>query len=150
MNAIEFPLICEPETWVIVFNRETKSRWGRFVRGKYKHVRAFAFCPGLRMVVFYDMGVAHTQIGVVPEGPASAALIASWIGPAGASELIEMPKLPPREDRWPLGMFCTSGIAHLLGVRLGALPRWPDRLWDACLKAGGRPIGCPELPATSA
>lgn len=147
MNLLEFPLHCEPDRWVVVFNTETKSRWGRLVWGRFKHVRAFAFCPGLKVVLFYDMAVPGTSISVAALGPASAAVIASWIGPPGKSEMIEMKRLPPREGRWPLGMYCTSGVAHLLGLRLGALPRWPDRLFASCLKAGGRQVG--PTPAVS-
>lgn len=143
MNLIELPLYCEADHWIVVFNRETKSRWGRLVRGRFKHVRAFAICPGIRVVLFYDMAVAGTTIGVCPLGPESARVIASWVGPPGASELVEIKRLPRREARWPLGLYCTSAIAHLLGLSLGALPPWPDRLFDACLKAGGRPIGRP-------
>lgn len=141
MQLIEFPLHCEPEHWIIVFNKETKSRWGRLVWGRFKHVRAFAICPGIRMVLFYDMAVAGTRISVCPLGEESAKVIASWIGPPGKSEMIEMRRLPPREGRWPLGMYCTSGVAHLLGLNMRALLPWPDRLFASCLKAGGRQLG---------
>jgi hypothetical protein len=145
MNLIEFPLHCEPDRWIVVFNRETKSRWGRFVWGRFKHVRAFAFCPGLRVVLFYDLGVEQMSISVCPLGEESAKVIASWVGPPGKSEMIEVKRLPPRTGRWPLGLWCTSGIAHLLGIPSRALPRWPDRLFDDLLAAGGRPIGPPEV-----
>lgn len=141
MNLIEFPLHCEPDHWIIVFHRETKSRWGRLVWGRFKHVRAFAFCPGLKVVLFYDLGVEQMSISVAAFGPESARVIAEWVGPPGASEMIEMKKLPPRVGRWPIGMWCTTVMAHLLGLPLRALPRNPDSLFASCLKAGGRQLG---------
>lgn len=150
VDLIEFPLHCEPESWVVVFNTETKSRWGRLVRGRFKHVRAFAICPGLHVVLFYDLGVEQMQISVAALGPESARVIQEWVGAPGASAMIEMKRLPPRMNRWPIGLWCTSGVAHLLGLRLRALPL-PDNLWDACLKAGGRQIGfTPDVPGPGA
>jgi hypothetical protein len=48
----------EPERWVLVFQRESKVWWVRLLAcGKYKHVAAYAYLPGFKAWLIYDVNM---------------------------------------------------------------------------------------------
>jgi hypothetical protein len=54
------------------------------------------------------------------------------------SDTITMPRMPmPRRLAPQLGFWCTIAMKHLVGIRSRALR--PDRLWQDCIAAGGKP-----------
>lgn len=145
MHPVVHPLAGEPDAWFVIFNRETKSRWLRWLPGKFKHVRAYGYMPGLKVWLFFDPASNAISLGAAAYGVEAQAIIDSWTGPPGASEILLVPPRRPAEGRFPMLGWCTTAVAHLLGLRLGAFPT-PDRLWQRCLAAGGRPIECAGIP----
>lgn len=129
----------EPDVWSVVFNREAASGWARFVPGRYKHVRAYAFVPATRTWLFYDVHFSGVNLFAVPDGPDARAAIYSFIGPEGVSDIVAMRRLPARRRRlFPWSNWCTSSLRHLLNLPGGALR--PDRFYRECLENGGTPF----------
>lgn len=130
--------IYEPQVWNVVFNREAASGWARWVPGRYKHVRAYAFVPATRIWLFYDVHFGGTQIFAVPDGPDAIAAIYSFIGPPGVSDIVAVRRLPGRIRRFPWSNWCTPALRHLLNLPTGALR--PDAFYRDCLANGGKPF----------
>lgn len=124
----------QPKVWNVVFNREAASGWARFVPGRFKHVRAYAFIPSTRLWLFYDVHFSGMRLFAVPDGPDALAAIFSFIGPPGASEIVSVQCLPRRRRRFPWSNWCTSALRHLLNLPGSAL--LPDRFYRDCLDNG--------------
>jgi hypothetical protein len=144
MEIAAHPLAGEPAAWFVIFLRDSESWWFRRIPGEFKHVRAYGYMPGLKVWLFFEPHHRGITVAAAAYGVEAQAIIDAWRGPEGASETLLVPCIRPGQSRLPLIGFCTTGIAHLLGVRLGAFPT-PDRLWQRCLAIGGRPIGRPEI-----
>ena len=128
----------EPSFWCVVFNVEGASGWARFVPGRFKHVRAYAFIPKTRTWLFYDVSFAGTRLMAIPDGPDAKAAIWSFIGPEGKSYIVGMQRLPQRRRRFPWSNWCTSALRHLLNVPGSALR--PQGFYRDCLDNGGVPF----------
>lgn len=131
----------EPTTWCVVFNREAESGWARWVPGRFKHVRAFAFVPATGLWLFYDVNFGGVRLFAVSgdrDDPKVKAAIYSFIGPAGSSYVVGMPRLPPRSRRFPWSNWCTSSLRHLLNLPGASLS--PDGFHRDCIKNGGIPF----------
>lgn len=124
----------EPLVWNIVFNREACSGWARWVPGRYKHVRAYAFIPATSTWLFYDVNFGGTAISAIPDGPAARAAIYAFIGPEGVSDIVAVRKLPQRKRLFPWSNWCTCALRHLLNLPGSALR--PDAFYRDCLKNG--------------
>lgn len=143
----------EPTRWILVFNRTTTNpvvRW--LAPGRYKHVSAYAWLPGLRAWLFYDVHFTGTSIAVMPDGTDALAWLYDMTKDA---DLLEMTCLPgPQRGRVPLthriGFWCVPAIRHLVGVRSGALS--PSAFYRHCVAAGARPPdeGRTDLSAAAA
>lgn len=134
IRAIEIFPVVQPQVWNLIFNRRPTSRWqGWLVPGEFKHVRAYAYVPGMHVWVFYDPHITATDIFLARDG-AHADVVKVWLGDDG--EQISM-KLQPTRRRWfPCGFWCVPAIKHLLGLRCGAL--LVDTLFADCLLHGGQ------------
>lgn len=131
----------EPTTWCVVFNLEAEAGWARWVPGRFKHVRAFAFVPATGIWLFYDVHFGGTQIFAVAgdrDDPKVKAAIYSFIGPSGSSYVVGMSRLPARRRLFPWSNWCTSSLRHLLNLPGGALR--PDAFYRDCLANGGTPF----------
>jgi hypothetical protein len=143
----------EPAVWCVVFNTEAASGWARWVPGRFKHVRAYAYVPKTKLWLFYDVNFAGVSLMALPGDatcPLVKAAIANFIGPPGKSFVVAMPRLPQRKRLFPWSNWCTSGLRHLLHVPGGALS--PDGFRRDCLANGGIPFedehGRAAVPAT--
>lgn len=136
----------EPMVWNVVFNREAASGWARFVPGRYKHVRAYAFIPATRTWLFYDVSFSGTAIAAIPDGPDAIDAIYSFIGPEGVSDIVAMRRLPARRRRFPWSNWCTPALRHLLNLPGSAL--LPDSFHRECLANGGTPFEAHDGSAT--
>lgn len=135
MDIIDEPLIGEPPLWTLVFSRETRSRWVRWVVwGKYKHVRAYGYIPGMKAWVLYDVHFNGTSLAVVKDGDAVRAVLVEWMTNA---DLMRIRRVGPAR-RFPVFFCCTSAISHLIGLPGGTLR--PDALWRDALRNGGEPF----------
>jgi|SRR5581483_605474 len=141
----------EPKSWCVVFNVEGDSGWARWVPGRFKHVRAFAFVPKSRIWIFYDVNFSGTELMAIPDGPDARATIWSFIGPPGCSCVVSVPRLPKRSRWFPWTNWCTTSLRHLLNLPGSALR--PTSFYRECLENGGTPFeaddGRAEVPTPS-
>jgi hypothetical protein len=125
-----------PPAWILVFCRESKSRWIRLLAcGRYKHVRAYAFVPALRAWLFYDVTLSNTLVMALPDGSEAEAYLCEF---TRGADLVSMAPRPWKG--WRFSPFsCVSAVKQLIGLPSGALR--PDALYRDCLAAGGVPLG---------
>jgi hypothetical protein len=99
--------------------------------GHFKHASALAFIPELGQWWLYDVGFRRTNLRVLVDGAGAHAEIAAMVKDNAVVTIDVQDELP-----WlRLGMFCTTGISHLIGLRCGALR--PDALYRHLLSKGG-------------
>lgn len=123
----------EARRWTVVFHREAENRFFSLIAlGQFKHVSAIAWLPELSQWWVYDVGFRRTRLKVLEDGQAAQGIIAAIVK-GNATVTIDI-----REDGLPwmrLGLFCTTAVSHLLGVRCGAIR--PDALYRLLIKRGG-------------
>ena len=123
----------EPTRWTIVFHRKAENWFFSLIAmGRFKHVSAFAWLPDVGVWLVYDLGFRRTRIAVMPDTAESKAHLARVItGNAIITMPVQLDALPVMR----LGLFCTSAVKHLIGLRSSALR--PDALFASCLRHGG-------------
>jgi hypothetical protein len=123
----------EARRWTVVFHRKAENRFfGAIALGHFKHVSAFAFIPELSIWTIYDVGFRRTRLTHLADTDHAKTILAHIIK-GNACITMEV-----REDNLPLmrwGLFCTTAVAHLVGIRSSALR--PDRLFRHLVAAGG-------------
>lgn len=123
----------EPTRWTVVFHRNSEHLIFRLIAlGHFKHVSALAWIPELGQWWIYDVGFRRTRLKVLEDGHAAQRIICAIIA-GNATVTIDV-----RDDQLPwlrLGMFCTTAVAHLLGIRTSALR--PDALYRHLVANGG-------------
>lgn len=127
MNPIDLPAAVEPDEWTVVFHREASSRWFSFIAlGRFKHVSAFAYLPGLRGWVIHDWQHTGMRVAVLPHSDEACRLIRAMFGPS--TEWVTVARRPGPSSRtgFRLGS-CVGAVKHLLGIRSHALR--PDALY---------------------
>jgi hypothetical protein len=124
-------------TWTLVFCKTPGRWWVRLLAwGRYNHVKAVAYLPALRAWLFYDVKFHGTRLMLAHEDePATSAFLRDYLDNC---DTIAMPRVQTPRRRTPqLGFWCTVAMKHLVGIPSRALR--PDRLWQDCLAAGGKP-----------
>jgi hypothetical protein len=123
----------EATRWTVVFHRKAENRFFSLIAmGHFKHVSAFAWLPELGIWTFYDVGFRRTKIVHMADGVAAQATVAAIV------EGNCLVTIAPRMDGLPLfrwGLFCTTAVAHLLGMRCHTLR--PDALFRHLKAHGG-------------
>lgn len=123
----------EPTHWTVVFHRKAENRFfSAIAMGRFKHVSALAWVPEVAQWWVYDVGFRRTRLRVLEDGVMAQAAIAAIIK-GNATVTVDV-----RDDHLPwmrLGMFCTTAVAHLVGVRCAALR--PDALYRKLIASGG-------------
>jgi len=136
MEAIDLPNAIEPTEWFVVFHPETKMRWLALLAfGRFKHVSAFAYCPGFKAWLLYDTQWGGTRLILFPAATAKATLMQYT---AGCAVVKIARALQPMGPTGRVGFNCVTAIRHLLGVRC-AMYR-PDALYRYILQHGGQRI----------
>jgi hypothetical protein len=127
------PFGIEARRWTVVFHRKAENRFfSAIALGRFKHVSALAWIPELQQWWVYDVGFRRTRLKVLEEGPTAQQIIYA-ITKGNATVTIDV-----RDEGLPwfrLGMFCTTAVAHLLGLRCSALR--PDALYRHLVASGG-------------
>jgi hypothetical protein len=127
------PFGIEAARWTVVFHRQAENRFFSMIAlGHFKHVSALAWIPELSQWWVYDVGFRRTRLKVLVDGPSAQSIIAAIVT-GNATVTIEV-----RDDNLPwmrLGLFCTTAVSHLIGVRCGALR--PDALFRHLVAQGG-------------
>lgn len=144
LRLVTMPVAVEPVLWNVVFHPEAATPWlNRLPIGKFKHVSAFTYLPGLKGWLIYDVQLSSTRMVVLPDLDASLDIIARM---TEGCEVIAMRRETADASTGRLGFWCVPAIKHLLGLRSSALR--PDSLRRDCLRNGGQLIhGCPEIPS---
>jgi hypothetical protein len=129
---IEIPAAIEPTEWFIVFHRKSMNRWLSLLAfGEFKHVSAFAYCPGLKVWLIYDVqwsGTRHLLVDIDS--------IKAWV--AGC-EVVKIARgTAPMGMSARLGLYCVTAIKHL--IRLRCVAPHPDGLYRHILRNGGTSI----------
>ncbi len=122
-----------PSEWFIAFHPHS-TLWlaELFSFGRFRHVSAFAFVPGVAVWVFYDPWRYGTQLTLEPDGEGADFAISRAIDGATVVKFISPVVVKPRPA--PLIFLCTTAVARLTGVRSRALR--PDRFLRDCLDDG--------------
>ncbi len=137
--------IIEP-SWILVFCKNPGRWWVRLLAwGRYHHVKAIAHLPRMRGWLIYDVKFNGTRLMLAHEDdPGTSAFLRDYLD---NTDTIAMPRMPMPKRTFPqLGFWCTIAMKHLVGIRSRALR--PDRLWQDCLAAGGKP--CQSLTTSTA
>jgi hypothetical protein len=123
----------EAKRWTVVFHRKAENRiFSAIALGRFKHVSALAWIPELNQWWVYDVGFRRTRLKVLEDGQTAQRIITAILD-GNATITVDI-----RDDAFPwlrLGMFCTTAIAHLIGVRCGCLR--PDALYRKLIASGG-------------
>jgi hypothetical protein len=123
----------EAARWTVVFHRKSDHWFFRAIAlGHFKHVSALAWVPELGQWWIYDVGFRRTRIKVLVDGEQAKAIVGAIIR-GNATVTVDV-----RDDQLPwmrLGMFCTTAVSHLIGVRCAALR--PDALYRKLIASGG-------------
>jgi hypothetical protein len=119
----------EPTDWLLIFHRSCGRAWvDRLIPGRFKHVSALTWCDIGQVWLFYDPGLLRSRVYVMPQKSGDL-----WAGQLMDGQTVL--RVPVREKGPKLprfGFWCSSAIAHLLGIHGGPLP---TRLYDACIAA---------------
>lgn len=126
------PFGVEATRWTVVFHRKAENRFFSLIAlGKFKHVSALAWVPELNQWWIYDVGFRRTRLKVIEDGSHAKQMIGSIVRGNATVTIDVRNELP-----WMrLGMFCTTAVSHLLGVRCAALR--PDALYRKLMASGG-------------
>lgn len=127
------PYGIEARRWTVVFHRKAENRFfAAIALGEFKHVSALAWIPELSQWWVYDVGFRRTRLKVLEEGTTAQGIIGAIVK-GNAMVTIDV-----ADDGLPwfrFGMFCTTAVSHLLGLRCGALR--PDALFRHLRDKGG-------------
>lgn len=123
----------EARRWTVVFHRKAENWFfAAIAMGEFKHVSAFAFVPEFGIWTIYDVGFRRTRLIHLADTEHAKTVLAHIVK-GNCIVTIEA-----RDEYLPLfrfGMFCTTAIKHLIGVRSSALR--PDRLFRHLVAQGG-------------
>jgi hypothetical protein len=123
----------EARRWSIVFHRDAENWFfAALACGTFKHVSAFAFVPGPDVWVYYDVGFRRTRLVVLPDNLQSKLTLAAIVE---GNAVVSMPRQDDNLPLMRLGLFCTTAVKHLVGIRCSALR--PDALFRHCMAHGG-------------
>lgn len=122
----------EVARWTVVFHRKADNwLFSLIALGHFKHVSALAWIPELGQWWVYDVGFRRTSLKVLVDGENAQATIAAIVS-GNATVTIDL------QDELPwfrLGLFCTTAVSHLIGLRSSALR--PDALYRHLVAKGG-------------
>src|SRR5262249_51355995 len=124
--------------WILVFCKNPGRWWVRLLAwGRYHHVKAIAHLPRMRSWLIYDVKFNGTRMMLAHEDdPGTNVFLRDYLD---TTDTLAMPLLLMPKRSFPqLGFWCTIAIKHLVGIRSRALR--PDRLWQDCVAAGGKPL----------
>ena len=141
MDTRVLPDAIEPTYWNVVFH-PSQTRLNRFLLGRFQHVSAFTYVPGVAAWIMIDCQWGGTRIAFVPHLPL---LVAYTRG----CTVIKFDRLYNRfalSSR--LGFYCVPAIKQLLG--LSCVAATPDGLYRHLIKHGGELISGQRVDTAAA
>ena len=143
MDTYELPDAIEPTYWNVVFH-PSQSRLNRLLLGRFQHVSAFTYIPGVGAWIMIDCQWGGMRIALIPR---INILVAYTRGCA-------VIKFDRRYQRFALasrlGYYCVPAIKQLLG--LSCVAATPDAFYRHLIKHGGELISgqCVDTAAAAA
>jgi hypothetical protein len=135
MHPVDLPATIEPMQWNLVFHRRALNRWLAWLTpGRFKHVAAFAYLPGVRLWLGYDVQWSGTRIVLMDK-----AAVMAWTRGCAVVEVAVTRQPMGASSR--LGFYCVNAVKHLVGVK--CIAATPDQLYRHILSHGGRLISEP-------
>ena len=137
----------EPNIWYVVFTRKAANRFLSWLAmGKFKHVWAFAYCPGFKCWLTYDTELNGTRIRLLPH-EAAPNLLAFYTRDCVVVRIAKNFDPMPLSIASHLAFYCVPAIKHLLGLSCVA---WrPDGLYRHIMRCGGVRIDEPVNPGAA-
>lgn len=127
-------LSVEPPVWLVIFHKRSTWWVERVCPGPFKHVSAVAKVPGAPVWLHLSWELGRFRVEAVPDDGFEGWLSAYLEAVGGGRVLkVDGPDFDFGPWRPRLGT-CTSMVAHLLGVRGGAL--LPSALWRLLVANG--------------
>jgi hypothetical protein len=133
----------EPSYWNVVFH-PSETRLNRILLGRFQHVSAFTYVPGIAAWILFDCQWGGVRIAVIPR---INMLVAYTSGCA-------VIKFDRHYQRFAIcsrfGFYCVPAIKQLLG--LSCVAATPDRLYHHLIRNGGELISgqCVDTAAAAA
>ena len=143
MDTIALPDAIEPSYWNVVFH-PSQTRLDRLLLGRFRHVSAFTYIPGVAAWVMVDCQWGGMRIAFIPR---IAVLVAYTRG-------CTVIKFDRRYQKFALasrlGYYCVPAIKQLLG--LSCVAATPNGLYRHLIKHGGELISgqCVDTAAAAA
>jgi len=141
MDTIALPDAIEPTYWNVVFH-PSQTRLDRLLLGRFRHVSAFTYIPGVAAWVMVDCQWGGMRIAFIPR---LAVLIAYTSG-------CTVVKFDRRYERFALasrlGYYCVPAIKQLLG--LSCVAATPDGLYRHLIANGGELISGQRVDTAAA
>lgn len=145
MDPVATPDAIEPTEWFVVFHRKAASRFFSLIAfGEFKHVSTFAYCPGFKVWLIYDVQWSGTRISLIADNEQGRLAVGRWIDGCEVVKVTRNWKSTGLHSR--LGLYCVSAVKHLIGLRCVAAT--PSALYRHILRSGGMPLA--TRPATAA
>jgi len=141
MDTRILPDIIEPSYWNVVFHPSV-TRLNRFLLGRFQHVSAFTYVPGVAAWIMVDCQWGGVRIAFIPR-------IAVLVAYTRDCTVI---KFDRRYQRFALssrfGFYCVPAIKQLLG--LSCVAATPDGLYRHLIKHGGELISGQRVDTAAA
>jgi hypothetical protein len=141
LSGLDLPGAVEPDVWFLAFYLRTSDpRLDRFIPGRFKHVSAFAYAPGVKCWLYYDVNLAGVTFLIFPHDSRQALINLSR--GAAVVKLRKTQKRMPWHSR--IGFYCVPAIQHLLC--LSGVAFTPTGLYRLVLRSGGELIATADPP----
>jgi hypothetical protein len=143
MDTHILPDAIEPTYWNVVFH-PSETRLNRILLGRFRHVSAFTYVPGVSAWILYDCQWGGVRVMLIPR---ITALVAYTRG-------CTVIKFDRRYQNFALasrfGFYCVPAIKQLLG--LSCVAATPDGLYRHLIRHGGELISgqCVDTAAAAA
>jgi len=131
MTEGEAPAGCPGAWYVAFFDGERPHWWWSLCRPGFRHVAAFGYCAEQAVWLLYDVTLKRTFIHALTSDQMDA-----WVDELPAHRTILHLQSGAAEPASRVGFWCTTAVAHLLGVRSRALR--PEALCRDLLALGAR------------
>jgi len=142
MDSYELPDAIEPTYWNVVFH-PSKTRAQRLLLGRYAHVSAFTYVPGIGAWILYDCQWGGVRIALLPR----LAVLVAYTRGCAVVKFDRVYKPIVLASRF--GFYCVPAIKQLLG--LSCVAAFPDGLYRYLIANGGSRIDNePERAAAAA
>ena len=141
MDTRVLPDAIEPTYWNVVFH-PSQTRLNRFLLGRFQHVSAFTYVPGVAAWIMIDCQWGGMRIAFIPR-------IAVLVAYTRDCAVI---KFDRRYQRFAFssrfGFYCVPAIKQLLG--LSCVAATPDGLYRHLIKHGGELISGQRVDTAAA